>query len=186
MLENAGGGRGGAVRWRVTDDGRRAVVTVSIHRRMTDAPHPHLSAVVLDRPFDGEPMDGWTATDEIRGSLDDGSEITVVAPFLVPATIRNLQEEESSSAVLPVPGERVVGVLIGSLTNRLWVETPGDRAWIINSGDGPRLDDGLTRMGTDPLVRRHRLVITGEDIRLEPIETVLLSALHARTARNSS
>jgi hypothetical protein len=100
----------------------------------------------------------------------------VLGHFLFPP-IRNLGAGETVVTDVPVRVDGVQAVLFGSLTNRIWFETPQDHLWLANHERTPRLDDPLTQMGSDPLVHRCRLVVTDGKLGLEPLVTARLSEL---------
>ncbi len=72
-------------------------------------------------------------------------------------------------------GADVVALLFGSRTNRLWVENDRYHLWLLNHDHGPTLFMWENQIGTDPLVRRSRLVVSSDGMRLDSIDQVPLS-----------
>lgn len=171
---------GDALRWQVrdADDDGPPTITLTLREQIERAPYVHLTGFVLTKPFHGVLPDGWSMTSTYRGSLDDGSELDVIAPLLVVPT-RNLTPGVPHTVEIPVPIDDLVALRFGSLTNRAWVERAGEHLWLVDHDRTPRLDDWLTQMGTNPLVRRVELRTDGP-LRIETVEEVLLSELWNR------
>ncbi|QCR43491.1 hypothetical protein C1N91_07955 [Curtobacterium sp. SGAir0471] len=171
---------GESLAWEVHDaeEDAPATITLTLREQIERAPSVHLKGFVLDSAFHHALPERWRATETYRGSLDDGSEIDVIAPLVV-APVTNLVPGKPHTLAIPVPLERIVALQFGSLTNKAWVERDGEHVWLVDHDRSPRLGDWLAQMGTDPLVRRVALRTDGP-LRLEPVEEVLLSELHRR------
>lgn len=171
---------GDALVWEVHDavGDAPATITLTLREHIEQAPSVHLTGFVLDSAFNDALPERWRATETYRGSLDDGSEIDVIAP-LVAAPVTNLVPGKPHTLAIPVPLERIVALQFGSLTNKAWVERDGEHVWLIDHDRSPRLGDWVAQMGTDPLVRRVALRTDGP-LRVEPVEEVLLSELYRR------
>ncbi|WIB60895.1 hypothetical protein DEJ13_03420 [Curtobacterium sp. MCLR17_007] len=173
---------GDALTWWVDDavGDTLPTITLTVREQIERTPYVHLTGFVLDDAFCGTLPRGWEAHDSYGGSLDDGSEIDVVAPLVV-APVKNLVPGTPHTIAIPVPLDHVVALRFGSLTNRAWVERAGEHVWLVDHERTPRLDDFMTQCGTDPVVHRVALRTDGP-LRLEPLEDVLLSELHRRRA----
>jgi hypothetical protein len=171
---------GDALEWEVHDavGGAPATITLTLREQIERVPYVHLTGFILDGAFRGTLPERWEATDTYRGSLDDGSEIEVIAPLVV-APVKNLVPGTAHTIDIPVPLDRIVALRFGSLTNRAWVERAREHVWLVDHERTPRLDDFATQWGTDPVVHRVALRTDGP-LRLEPVEDVLLSELYRR------
>jgi hypothetical protein len=171
---------GDALTWQVLDavGDAPATITLTLREQIERAPYVHLTGFLLDGAFRESLPEGWEAHDSFRGSLDDGSEIDVVAPLVV-APVKNLVPGTPHTIAIPVPLERIVALRFGSLTNRAWVERAGEHLWLVDHERTPRLDDFMTQWGTDPVVHRVALRTHGP-LRLESVEDILLSELYRR------
>ncbi|WP_144763734.1 hypothetical protein [Curtobacterium sp. 9128] len=168
---------GDALTWTVRDadgDGP-ATITLSVREQIERAPHVHLAGFVLDEPFSGTLPDRWHAVDAYPGSLEDGDEIEVIAPLVVPP-VKNVLPGTSHTIEIPVPLERIVALRFGSLTNRAWVERAGEHVWLLDHERTPRFGDLMSQMGTNPVVHGVALRTDGP-LRLEPVGWRMLYAL---------
>lgn len=171
---------GDALKWEVHDafGDAPATITLTLREQIERVPHVHLTGFILDSAYRETLPERWEATGAYRGSLDDDSEIDVIAPLVV-APVKNLVPGTPHTIEIPVPLDRIVALRFGSLTNRAWVERAGEHVWLVDHERTPRLDDFVTLWGTDPVVHRVALRTDGP-LRIEPVEDVLLSELNNR------
>jgi hypothetical protein len=166
----------GALHWRITQrpDGR-AAVTVGLRALIPGCEFPHLTGLVLAAPAAGS--DEWVGADRLRGDAGDGHQIEARAPMLlVPiAQIVNLTVGLAHTMPLPVDPGQVAALVFGSLTNRLWVENDRHHLWLVDLDRRPTLHDWQRQIGTDPMIRRGRLVVAPDGIRVDPIDEGRLS-----------
>ena len=159
----------GRLVWALEAHGDETVVTATLREPIPGAEFPHLYALVLVEPHAGALPEGWEAGDLLVGTQSDGSEIEVHAPYLY-VPVRNLCPGETFRTTAPVPIDQVAGVVFGSLTNRLWVETDDDHLWLVNHDRTPTLHDEWHDQFGTPVreAARERLVVADGTLRLEP------------------
>jgi hypothetical protein len=169
---------GGALTWRITEGGAgAAAITVGLRDRIPGCDFPHLTGVVLEAPVAGAVGDDWIAVDHLRGEAGGDGQMQVMAPLLLVPVPRlvNLTVGQEQTRPLPIAAGAVTALAFGSLTNRLWVENDRHHLWLVDLDLGPALGDWSAQLGTDPLVRRGRLVVDPDGIRVDPIDEVRLS-----------
>lgn len=127
--------------------------------------------MVLRRPWDGPDPTGWVSKAWLSVELADMSELAFEAEWLIPQKLSYLPVGGHQRIELPVPADQVAASAIGSLTNRLWVESATDALWLNNHDRRPRLDDWLRGFEPAPQQARLRLAIDEDEIRVLAIDT---------------
>lgn len=165
----------GALSWAITQHpAGEATLTVGLHAAIPSCEAPHLTSVVLAEPPAHPIGEPWELLNELTVSAPNDEQAEIRAVHLRPPGV-NLSVGETRTWTLPVDSAAVIALIFGSMTDRMWVENDRHHLWLVHLDSRPGLFDWASQIGTDPLVHRSRLVVTPEEIRLNPIDRVRLS-----------